>query len=62
MLLPGIAAGMLMMGAQVATVDPSASVASPQVDVASARAALGLPAAPAPSSSADDQIQDIVVT
>lgn len=63
MLLPGIAAGILMMGAQAATVDaPPPDTSSIVVDAASAAAALGAPTAlPAPSNT-DGQPHDIVVT
>ncbi|WP_066528941.1 MlaA family lipoprotein [Sphingobium sp. EP60837] len=62
MLLPGLAAGMLMMGAQAARLDAPAPELSPLVDVASARAALGIAVAPPSANGADDQIHDIVVT
>lgn len=61
MLLPGIAAGMLMMGAQMATVDAPPPEKSPVVDDAGARATLDAPAAP-PSTNDTDPQHDIVVT
>ena len=61
MLLPAIAAGMLIMGAQVATVDASLET-SQVVDVASAAAALNAPAAPPSANGMDEQTHDIVVT
>lgn len=62
MLLPGIAAGMLMMGAQAATVDAQPPERSPVIDAASAAAALNAPTAPPSTNDADEQPQDIVVT
>ncbi|WP_449469320.1 MlaA family lipoprotein [Sphingobium chungangianum] len=62
MLLPGIAAGMLMMGAQAATVDAPPPEASPTVDVASAAAALNISLAPKSENGAEEQPTDIVVT
>ena len=62
MLLPGIAAGMLIMGAQAATVDAPIPETTPLVDVASATAALAVPAAPPSATGVDEQTHDIVVT
>lgn len=62
MLLPGIAAGMLMMGAQVATIDAPPPEKSPVIDAASAAAALNAPAAPPSPNDTNEQPHDIVVT
>ena len=62
MLLPTIAAGMLMMGAQASALDAPVPEASPWVDVASARVALGLPLVSPATDSADEEVHDIVVT
>lgn len=60
MLLPGIAAGMLMIGAQ-ATVDAPPPEQSPVVDAASAAAVPSAPAA-VPSTNDPEQPDGIVVT
>ena len=71
MLLPGIAAGMLMIGSQAAAADAPPAEKAPVIDWASAAIALGQ--APSPSTSqpatppasqagADGEPQDIVVT
>lgn len=62
MLLPSVAAGMLMMGAQAATVDAPPPEKSPVVDAASPAAALNAPTAPPSTTDTDEQSHDIVVT
>lgn len=62
MLLPGVAAGMLMMGAQAAAVDAPPLEKSPVIDAASAAAALNAPTAPPSPNDQDGQPDDIVVT
>lgn len=57
-----LAAGLLMMGAQAATVDTPIAEATPMVDVANATAALDEPVAPPSTSDVDEPIFDIVVT
>ncbi|HKY80908.1 MAG TPA: VacJ family lipoprotein [Sphingobium sp.] len=62
MLLPGVAAGILMMGAQAATVDASPPEQPPVIDVASAAAVLTATSAPPSTNGAEEQPHDIVVT
>ncbi len=62
MLLPTIAAGMLMMGAQASALDAPVPEAAPGVDGASARVALGVPLVSPATDSADEEVHDIVVT
>lgn len=62
MLLPGIAAGMLMMGAQAATVDAPPPETSPVINATSAAAVLNAPAASPSTNDTDEQPHDIVVT
>ena len=62
MLLPGIAAGMLMMGAPVPTVDAQLPEPSLVIDVESAAAVLNAATASPQASGTDEQPNDIVVT
>lgn len=60
--LAGIAVGMLMIGAPVATAGALPTEQPPLVDAVSAAAALKAPPTPEPANVADEQPQDIVVT
>ena len=62
MLLPGMAAGLLLMSTQAAKVDRPAPDKPVTVDAASAAAALNPPPASPAAKEASDQSQDIVVT
>ena len=62
MLVSGVAAGMLMMGAQAADIDAPMPETPPLVDAASAAAAMSTPPATASTNGGNEQSDDIVVT